>query len=169
MPSGNDERGFIRVVRIASALALGAMAAFLQAMKAVHPSVRFEVSFGTFAAFAVAAVASWVFFGVLFREELAHHAPTTAGAGAGTRTMKRWVIYFSVALAALMVAATARSLQGLSRRKILEVIEGLGAAVLAVGLLLFLFWRVARYLERDSVRGEHKHRAPPPAPPATPE
>src|SRR2546427_1033486 len=48
-----DEQDFVRVVKVAAALGLGLLAAFLYSIKQVHPSLRLEFTFGTVAAFGI--------------------------------------------------------------------------------------------------------------------
>ena len=55
-----DERDFVWVVKAASALGLGLMAAFLYSLKQVHPSIRLELTFGSAVTLIITAVFSWI-------------------------------------------------------------------------------------------------------------
>src|SRR5207244_2614448 len=84
---------FVRVVKVAAALGLGLLAAFLYSIKQVHPSLRLEFTFGTVAAFGITAVLSWIFCGVLFSGEFSGDSAGAAAAGR-RRRVRRWIICF---------------------------------------------------------------------------
>src|SRR5437773_3498675 len=88
-----DEKDFVRVVKIATALGLGLMAAFLYSLKQIHPSIRLQISLGSFVAFLLTASFSWVFCGVLFKGEFADDGAVPAAALRKKRA-GRWLIYF---------------------------------------------------------------------------
>ena len=63
-----DEQDFVRVVKIATALGLGLMAAFLYSLKQTHPSIRLKISLGTLVVFLLMAGFYFEpFFGALTR------------------------------------------------------------------------------------------------------
>ena len=64
-----NERDFIFVVKAGTALSMGLMAAFIYSLKSVHPNIQISFTLGTVAAFLIAAVASWKFCAVLYRDE----------------------------------------------------------------------------------------------------
>src|ERR1041385_5715671 len=88
-PPTRNERDLLRIVKVASALAMGAPAAFLYSLKEVHPHLRFEVGFGTVLVALATAIASWIFCGVMARADAEGH-PTVAR----RRFFIRWLVVF---------------------------------------------------------------------------
>jgi len=146
-PTKND-RDFSRVVKISSALGMGAMAGFLYSIKAVHPSLRFEFSFGAVLIALLVGAGIWGFLAVIFREE-EHRAEGMTGRG---KFLSRWMLLFVAVTLVATIAAFARSLRGVSGDKLRDVIEGTVGAILFVSFFLYLLWRLFRFLEEDSER-----------------
>jgi Na+/citrate or Na+/malate symporter len=158
-PPPRQDRAFRRVVKLSGALGLGALAAFLYSVKAVHPALRFEVGAGTVVAALLGGAAAWAFLGVVFREE------DTAGAGRsrkkGRRSrLGRWLWLFAAVMLLGTVLAFARALRGISSENARDVVEGTVAAFVFVGLVGYVLWRVVRFLE-----SQDEHAPPPPPPP----
>ena len=65
-PSSN-ERDFFRIVSISTALAFGALAAFLYSMKDITRDSSLEFSTGTVVVFVLAAAAGWGFWSIVRR------------------------------------------------------------------------------------------------------
>ena len=57
-----NQRDFFRIVKIATALALGTMAAFLYSMKDITHDASLQFSAGTVIVFVIAAAAGWFFW-----------------------------------------------------------------------------------------------------------
>ena len=144
-PLQRDERDFFRVIKFATALAMGGMAAFLYSLKQVHPDIVFRLTLGTAVIFVVTAVFSWVFCGVLAKGE--QDAPTPT---ARKRFILRWMVTF-LGLATLgMLVSFALSLRNVTSAGRREVIEG---TVIAIGVLAmggFLIWKAFRFFEEQS-------------------
>ena len=140
-----DERDFFRVVKIATALGMGGMAAFLYSLKQVHPDIRFQFTAGTILIFFAVAVFSWMFCGVLAKSESADGQPANR---------KRFVIRWLVSFIGITTLATAASfvyaLKNVEWARRREVIEGtlLAFAVLSLGGLLV--WKAFRFFEQQS-------------------
>jgi hypothetical protein len=60
--STKNQRDFFRIVKIATALALGTMTAFLYSMKDISHDASLEFSAGTVISFVIAAVLGWWFW-----------------------------------------------------------------------------------------------------------
>jgi hypothetical protein len=66
------------------------------------------------------------------------------------RLLLRWVTFFSVALILETVLGFANGLRGVSSEKLREVIEGTMWALLFLSVLGFLFWKLTRFVQRDT-------------------
>src|SRR5437016_3714057 len=147
---GNEERALIRVIKFASAVGLGAMAAILYSVKQVTPALRYEISFGTGVSFVLGVVISSVYWRLVFGR---WNNPD----GGLSRPRKRWLVALSLLLGAATVATFVYALKDVAHDQAGEVAQGTALAVMVLGALGFLFWRVTRYLNADSQRSaEHK-------------
>src|SRR6187399_747768 len=88
-----DEQDFVRVVKIATALGMDVMAAFLYSLKQVHPNIRLEFTFDNAVTLVVTAVFSWIFCAVLFKNEFDENDSAHA-ATIRKRRVARWIIFF---------------------------------------------------------------------------
>jgi hypothetical protein len=153
-----DEQDFIRVVKISTALGMGAMAAFLYSLKQVHPSIRLELGFGSLITFAVTAIFSWIFCAILFRGEF--DASDSAHAAAiQKRRVGRWIIFFVLVSGLATGGAFLYSLKDVSAESRREVIEGTGLAALVLTVGGFLIHKAVLFFEeQDKVATEIKQR-----------
>jgi len=141
----NNDRDLTRVIKLASAVGLGLMAAFLYSIKQVTPRLRCEFSFGSGVSFLLGAALSWFFWRLVFdRPDGAAVKPL--------KSRRRWFIALSILFAAATVAPFALSLKGVANDKALEIVQGTAIALLALGGVGFLVWQAARFLEEDSKR-----------------
>ncbi|MBM3870414.1 MAG: hypothetical protein FJ392_05535 [Verrucomicrobia bacterium] len=150
-PSPKSEHDFLRLVQWSGAGCLGLTAAFIQSLKSVNPTVRFDFSFFTMLAFAIVTGAAWyVAERVFFRARLA-----------GRRPPIKLVVGFTVLLSLGTLAGFVLALRGVSAEQRRDMAIGTLWAVMVLSVVGFVFWKVVQFLERDAAKTE----APPPTPP----
>ena len=141
--NGGDDRILIRVIKGSSAFSLGTMAALLYSVKQVNPDLKFEFSVGTAISFVLAVALSWAFWRLIFGRRNDFDARVSASRRRGLRAL-------ALVLALCTIAPFVFALNGVGNDKAREIAEGTAIALLALGALGFLFWRVTRYLNADS-------------------
>ena len=146
-PRKKIDRDLVRVIHVGSGLSLGLMASFLYSVKVVTPELRCELSFGTAGAFVVAAAFSSVFWHVALKGGVAAKA-----ASAVRHRWQQWFVALSITLTVATLVAFGFALRGVGASKLREIVQGTAAAFLALSAVGFIFWRVARFLDRDSKR-----------------
>jgi len=151
--SGKDDQALIRVIKFSSAAGLGTMAAILYSVKQVTPVLRYEISLGTGVSFLLAVVVSWAYWRLVFGRR---NNPNDAI----SKPRRRWFVALSLFLAAATVAPFIYALKDVARDQASEVAQGTAIAILVLGAVGFLFWRVTRYLNADSERSAEHRRAP---------
>lgn len=153
-----DERDFVWVVKAASALGLGLMAAFLYSLKQVHPSIRLEITFGTGVVFLVTAVFTWLFCRVLFKGEFTEEGLPRAP-GQRKKQVARWIIVFLSLSTLITIAAFVYSLKDIAAESRRDVIQGtvIAFVVLAGGGLL-IHKAVKFFEEQDKASLEQQQR-----------
>ncbi len=154
-PPSRNERDLIRVVKLASALGMGGLAAFLYSLKEVHPHIRFEFTFGTVLIALGTAVASWIFCGVMARADIEDH-PSVAR----RRFFIRWLIVFGGLSTAGTIIAFVVSLRNVSSRGQRDVLEGTLLAFLVIGAGGFLIHKAFRFFEEQdkaSLDAQQRH------------
>jgi hypothetical protein len=139
----NNERDFMRVVKIGTSLSMGMMAAFLVSLKQVHPSIELRFGFGAVAAFLIAAAASWRFCALLGRSE-------SSGEPRRNRFIVRWMIAFLGISALGTLVAFVYSLKDVSSQSRREVVEGTVIAGLVLALGGWLIYRAFQFFEEQS-------------------
>lgn len=150
-PPPKSELDFLRLVQWSGAGCLGLTAAFVESLKSVNPTVRFEFSFYTVLAFAIVTAASWyVAERVFFRALLA-----------GRRPPVKLAVGFTALLTLGTLAGFALALRGVNAERQRDMAVGTIWALLALSVVGFAFWKVVQFLERDAARNE----TPPPAAP----
>jgi len=152
-----DEQDFVRVVKIATALGLGLMAAFLYSLKQIHPSIRLEITLGTLLVFLLSASFSWVFCGVLFKGEFAGDGSLPVAALRKKRAA-RWLIFFLTFSGVATVGAFLYSLKDVSAESRLEVMEGTGIAALVLAVGGFLIHKAVRFFEEQDKEDLERRR-----------
>src|SRR2546422_409159 len=143
----NNDRDLIRVIKYSSALGLGLMAGFLYSIKQVTPELQYKITVGTGVSFAAAAALSWAFWRLVFGKP-------NSPANGFSEPRKRWFILLSAFLAMATLAPFVYALKGVANEKMVEIAEGTALAVLALGVVGFLLWKTARFLESDSKRAD---------------
>jgi 4-amino-4-deoxy-L-arabinose transferase-like glycosyltransferase len=142
-----SERALFRVIKFSSAFGLGAMAAILYSVKRVTPDLEYEVSFGSGVCFALAVAVSWAFWRVVFGKQ------NDLNQG-WSRNRRRRFIALSLFLSAATAVPFVYALKDVAWDEASEVAQGTAIAVLVLGMLGFVFWRLTRYLNADSKREE---------------
>ena len=147
----NNDRDLTRVIKFSSALGLGLMAAFLYSIKQVTPELQYKISIGTGVSFVAAAALSGAFWRLVFGKPNSSENDLSKG-------RKRWLVVLSAFLTVVTLAPFFYALKGIANEKIVEVVEGTGLAVLALGGVGFLLWKSARFLENDSKRADDESK-----------
>ena len=143
-PPTRNERDLLVVVKLSSALGMGALAAFLYSLKEVHPHIRFKITVGTVVIGVVTAVASWIFCGVMARAD-SETEPTVAR----KRFFIRWLLVFGGLAAAGTAIAFVVSLRNVSSLGRQQVIEGTVLALIVIGAGGFLIHKAFRFFEEQ--------------------
>lgn len=159
-PRNKNERDFIFVVKAGTSLSMGLMAGFLYSLKTVHPSIRLDFTLGTVAAFIIAALASWKFCALLYRDETgeagddgSHREETQK------KFLKRWIMVFVGISSLLTLLAFAWSLKDVGSESRRQVIEGTVLAALVIGGVAWLLRLIVRFFEDQSRFEEEVRRA----------
>jgi len=143
-----DEQDFVRVVKFATALGMGVMAAFLYSLKQVHPAIRLEFTLGTVLTFVITAVFSWAFCAVLFKGEF-NEGDSAASPALKKRKVTRWIIFFCVVSGVATAGAFLYSLKDVTAESRREVIEGAGIAVVVLTMGGVLIHKSVRFFEEQ--------------------
>ncbi len=143
-PPSKNERDLLLVVKLSSALGMGALAAFLYSLKEVHPSIRFEFTAGTVIIALATAGASWIFCGLMARADAEEHPSVTR-----RRFFIRWLLFFGGFCVTGTVLAFANSLRNVSSRGRRDVIEGTALAFLVLLAGGFLIRKAFRFFEEQ--------------------
>lgn len=137
-----SEHDFLRLVQWAGAGCLGLTAGFVESIKSVNPTVRFELSFWTFLAFAVVTGAAWYVAERVFFRALAE----------GRQPPVKLAVGLTVLLTVGTLAGFVLALRGVSSERRHDMAVGTIWAVMALSVVGFAFWKVVQFLERDSAK-----------------
>lgn len=141
-PSPQSERDFLRLLQWAGAGCLGLTAGFIESLKSVNPTVRFELSFWTFLAFAVVTGAAWyVMERVFFRALLEGRAPPM-----------KLAVGLTGLLSVGTIAGFVLAMRGVSTERQHDMAVGTLWALMALSVVGFAFWKVVQFLERDAAK-----------------
>ncbi|HVY71491.1 MAG TPA: hypothetical protein VHH73_16280 [Verrucomicrobiae bacterium] len=142
---------FARLAQLASAVAVGGMAAFLWSLDQVVPEIKMTFGIGSVFAFLVAGGAAWSFWKNVIG--------VAEGKGAGRKSR----IISNVALLCVStVAAFGRSIWNVSTGQAGEVVQGVLIALAVLCAVGIVYWRVIKYLNADESQAVEN---PPPSPP----
>ena len=144
--SPKSEHDFLRLLQWAGAGCLGITAGFVESIKSVNPTLRFEFSWWTLLAVALVTGAAWyVAERVFFRALAQGRLPP---------------VKLAVGLTALLTVGTITgfvlALRGVSSERRHDMAVGTLWAVLALSVVGFDFWKVVQFLERDSAKTDAK-------------
>ncbi len=150
-PNPKSERDFLRLLQWTGAGCLGLTAGFVQSLKSVNPSLRFEFSLWTLLAFVGVTGATWyVMERVFFRALMTGRKPPVKLAAG-----------FSVVLTVGTLAGFVLALRGVSSERQHDMAVGTMWALLALSIVGFAFWKVVQFLERDAAKtNDELHRPP---------
>jgi hypothetical protein len=139
MPQAEDSlsRGFYKIVHGSTALALGGMAAALQALRSSADGFTFHISVWTFVALAAGLAAGLFYWRLAARSRLASRMGTALLLLAG-------------------VGGFLYPLRFVPANKMGEIAIGLSFAVCALTIVAFLLWRLNRFFEADDDAVEAK-------------
>jgi uncharacterized BrkB/YihY/UPF0761 family membrane protein len=143
-PTSRNERDLLMVVKLASALGMAALAAFLYSLKEVHPHIRFQVTIGTGIIALATGIVSWIFCGVMARADAEEHPSVTR-----RRFFIRWLLVFGGLATAGTVFAFVFSLRNVSSRGRRDVLEGTILALLVILAGGFLIHKAFRFFEEQ--------------------
>ena len=141
-PDPKSEHDFLRLVQWAGAGSLGLTAGFVESIKSVNPTVRFELSLWTLLVSAAVAGASWYVAERAFFRALAE----------GRKPPVKLVVGFVVLLSVGTVAGFVLALRGVSTERRHDVAVGTLWAVMTLSIVGFAFWKVVQFLERDAAK-----------------
>lgn len=141
-PSPKSEHDFLRLLQWAGAGCLGLTAGFVESLKSVNPTVRFEFSFWTFLAFAAVTGASWYVMERVFFRALAE----------GRKPPVKLAIGLTALLTLGTLAGFALALRGVSSERQHDMAVGTVWAVMALSIVGYAFWKVVQFLERDAAK-----------------
>jgi uncharacterized BrkB/YihY/UPF0761 family membrane protein len=155
-PPSRNERDLLFVVKLASAVGMGALAAFLYSLKEVHPHIQFKFTIGTAVIALATGVVSWVFCGVMARADAEEH-PTVAR----RRFFIRWLVVFGGLTTVGTFIAFIASLRNVSSRGRRDVLEGTALALMVIVAGGFLIHKAFRFFEEQDkasldIREEHE-------------
>ena len=141
-PSPKSEHDFLRLVQWAGAGSLGLTAGFVESIKSVNPTVRFELSLWTLLVSAAVAGASWYVAERAFFRALAE----------GRKPPVKLVVGFVALLSVGTVAGFVLALRGVSTERRHDVAVGTLWAVMTLSIVGYAFWKVVQFLERDAAK-----------------
>ena len=139
----HNQRQLARVVQVASAVGLGAVASFLFSLKSITPSLQFEFSARSLIAGLLAAALSWAFWRIAFRLAAARQA-------AGKTSGPLWFATIAATLIIVTAGGFAYSVKDVGREKLSEVAIGAGIAIAALTFFGYLICRVGRFFTSES-------------------
>ena len=141
-PDPKSEHDFLRLVQWAGAGSLGLTAGFVESIKSVNPTVRFELSLWTLLVSAAVAGASWYVAERAFFRALAE----------GRKPPVKLVVGFVALLSVGTVAGFVLALRGVSTERRHDVAVGTLWAVMTLSIVGYAFWKVVQFLERDAAK-----------------
>jgi peptidoglycan/LPS O-acetylase OafA/YrhL len=145
--AGSDSsRTFFRIASLGTAIGFGCAAASTESLRSSPAGFSFQITAGTFVAFAIGAAIA-----IFYWRLVVHNSPAVRRS--------------SVLLALGGVGLFLYPLRFMPSRNLPELAIGLVSATLALSLVAFLLWKVKRFLDSDERRGEAAtNSACPPAP-----
>lgn len=130
---------------------LGLTAAFIESLKSVNPTVRFQLSIWTFVVFAAVTGSAWYVAERVFFRALAE----------GRKPPVKLAVGFTALLTLGTLAGFALALRGVSGERQRDMAVGTLWAVMALSVVGFAFWKVVQFLERDVAKTEAEAQRPP--------
>jgi hypothetical protein len=144
-----SDRGLVSVVQVSSALSLGTLAGLLYSVKAVVPRIRVEVTLASVVAFVLAAAASVAFWSVVFKLSAGQNRAPGSIVSPQERREKLWLRVLAAGLGVGLLLAFIYPLKDFSSEKVGQIGFGAVIALLFLGVLALIFWKVVQFLESD--------------------
>ena len=144
----NNERDFLRIAAIASGFGFGCVVASLYSLRQSPDGLTFQISLGTFVAFAVGAACGWGYWRALAKVVAAAQDRGTPIAERGRTKLMIW----TAGAWLLGLSAFLYPIRFVNRDNLRDVLEGLGFAFAVLSLVALVLWRIKRYLEEDAKR-----------------
>lgn len=141
-PSPKSEHDFLRLVQWAGAGSLGLTAGFVESIKSVNPTVRFELSLWTLLALVAVTGTSWYVAERVFFRAMAE----------GRKPPVKLAVGLTVLLTVGTIAGFVLALRGVSSERRHDMAVGTLWAVMALSVVGFAFWKVVQFLERDAAK-----------------
>ena len=144
-PSHSDS--FLALARYASALSCSIASGFLYSLKRVNPSLKLELSFGTLLACILGGMLTlWMWRLV---QELAGRR---AALLSGSEKQRRWVAVLGIGILLFggMGLCYVMALKDVRSSALLQVMQGVGLALLVLSAIGVVMIRLVRLLNRDN-------------------
>ena len=132
-----NQRDFLRIVRIATAIAFGFTGGVLAALKNSGSGLVLQFNIWVIPAILVGAAAAWAYWSFILTRLVRRQAQ-----------QKRFRIY-TVLLAAAGLLCFLYPMRYITRGSMSEAIQGVVLALITVGVIGLLIWAVARLLNRQ--------------------
>jgi hypothetical protein len=143
-PTGSS--GLFRIAGLGASLAFGAMVGSLFAVKASPGGLTFELNAAAVVAFVVAGSFAWLYWRMVAR---------MAADKAPQQRRKKFIV-FSLGLLLVGVVSFLYPLKFIPPEKRWDVFVGLSLAVLCIGGVAVVMWKVKRFLDADMKRTEEQ-------------
>jgi hypothetical protein len=137
-PRSKNERDFLRIASISTALAFGAVLGSIESLRKDGSGFSFQLSGATVVGFMAGAAVGFLYW-KLVSLSARHRA-------------SRLLRLSSSLLLLGAVGVFLYPLRFLSAEKLAEVWQGLGADAVVLSVLGVILWRIKRFLDRDSAR-----------------
>jgi hypothetical protein len=155
-PRSKNERDFLRIASISTALAFGTVLGSMASLRKDASAFSFQFSGETLVAFGIGAAVGFLYWKLISLSS----------------TLKTSLL-LRVATVLLLLGSVGvflYPLRFLSAEKLAEVWQGLGADAVVLSVLGVILWRIKRFLDRDSARAgiaakkpsTNQRRSPPP-------
>jgi len=137
-PRSKNERDFLRIASISTALAFGTVLGSMTSLHKDASAFSFQFSGKTLVAFGIGAAVGFLYWKLVSLS--------------ATHRASRLLRLSSSLLLLGAVGVFLYPLRFLSAEKLAEVWQGLGADAVVLSVLGVILWRIKRFLDRDSAR-----------------
>ena len=143
--SQSNLRGLFRVAAASTAIGFGSVAGSLYSLRQGASGMTFVFSAGSVVAFVIGAGAGGLYWRVLDRMIVSADRE-----GAGKRGKVSRLLLLNLAAGFLGLLAFLYPIRFVRPERMRDVLEGMGAAFLVLGLVGLALWRVIKFLNQDS-------------------
>jgi len=137
LPRSKNERDFLRIASISTALAFGTVLGSMASLSKDASAFSFQFSGKTLVGFGIGAVIGFLYWRLI-----------SVSSALKTSLLLRMA---TVLLLLGSVGVFLYPLKFLSAEKLAEVRQGLGADAIVLSLLGLILWRIKRFLDQDSM------------------